>query len=188
MAKIDEAFNKTISMIDTNLSKKRKEEKERCKEVYRKSNTKMNSKQKKLSDIKVKLSELSLLKNQIETELENLDPKLERSEIEAFNKKHWTNMNEYYTKKSELKIAAELKKTTADKNYNAWRKILEQTKNLYSLAITAKQKQEIIINLQQSVDWRELGIELPNLFEINKVEINKWVIILNNALPDNSKS
>jgi hypothetical protein len=38
--------------------------------------------------------------------------------------------------------------------------------------------------LQTSVNWKDLGINVPNMFEVNKVEVKDGTIIIDNALPD----
>lgn len=69
-------------------------------------------------------------------------------------------------------------------NITAFDTIEAQIRNQFNLAITNKQKQQVIFNLQTTIDWKSLGINLPNMFEAAKVEIKNGAIIIDNALPN----
>jgi len=77
--------------------------------------------------------------------------------------------------KSEAKSAKRLIKQTEGQNYLNFLKIEKNTRMMYNLAVTAKEKRNIIFNLQAR-DWRSLGVEIPQLPHFEKFEIEDGII------------
>lgn len=96
------------------------------------------------------------------------------------------NSHYYSCTKSDVAVAKAIHKTTEVSNLIAFKTIEAQIRNQFNLAITNKQKQQVIFNLQTTIDWKSLGINLPNMFEAAKVEIKNGTIIIDNALPNKS--
>lgn len=76
---------------------------------------------------------------------------------------------------SQLQGAKKIAKSTETKNYLNFLKIEKNTQMMYNLAITAKEKRNIIFNLQAR-DWRSLGLEIPQLPHFEKFEIEDGII------------
>ena len=187
MAKIDNAFETTKGQIQVELQSKVDVEKNKLTEKYRSNIPEMDKLQAEIADLHDKIDAMQTLKQDKKTELQNLDPLVSSDEVHRFNAKHNTDVSTYHTKRSQLSIAEELSKTVAYNNITAWNTIKTQINSQYNLAVSAKQKQQVIMNLQTSIDWKALGIPIPNLFQPQKVEIKNGKIILDNALPHKTK-
>ena len=192
MAKLDNVLSSVLNEIDFSLRTKVGSERQSLKENYFKSITDLSAKQKLVEKKKNKIEQLKMEIAQLETDIQNLDPSVSKEEAKLICKKNWVDLNDvplawgyYYSwyKKSELEVWIALMNTTAHHNLEAFRKIQQQVKAQFDLAIRPKEKQAIILWLQTSVDWKALWINIPNLFEINKVEVKGWKIIIDNALP-----
>jgi hypothetical protein len=78
---------------------------------------------------------------------------------------------------SQLQGAKKIAKSSETKNYLNFLKIEKNTQTIYNLAVTAKEKRNIIFSLQ-SRDWRSLGLDIPQLPHFEKFEIENGQIIV----------
>jgi len=76
----------------------------------------------------------------------------------------------YRPTKSQIETAKNIEKSPEAKNYFKFLDVEKNTNTMYSLAITAKEKRNIIFSIQ-SRDWRSLGIEVPQLPYFEKFDI-----------------
>ena len=77
-----------------------------------------------------------------------------------------------------------MSKTKEYTNYEARKKIHAQVRAQFNLCIKDSERQSVILKLQNGIDWKALGINIPNLFDIKKVTIADGTIIINNDLPN----
>lgn len=125
----------------------------------------------------------------INQEIQNLDPRTqENEEFRAEYMKLDFNWFEfapgfYSLRSTEYKALMKFSKTKEYRNSINWNKIRQKYNDMRTLAISSKQRQQIIIDLQNKIDRHWLDIEIPVLFEVQKVEIRNGEIIISNALP-----
>jgi len=86
------------------------------------------------------------------------------------------NVN-YRKTKSQLESVRKIIESIEATNYFRFLDVEKNTNTMYSLAITAKEKRNIIMSIQ-SRDWRSLGIELPQLPYFEKFDIEEGEIKL----------
>lgn len=86
-------------------------------------------------------------------------------------------------RETEYKACKTAEKSKHYRNFIAWEKIEEKYRAMMNLAISNAQKQKIVIELQNAIDWHSLWIDIPTLFQIQEIKVVKGEIILNNALP-----
>lgn len=187
MSKLDDVLQNTLNEIQIKLNDEFVKIKTAAKEEYFKSIPWMAEKQLLLEQKREAKEELKKEIEKIKLELENMDSHISSDEVIAFNKEHWTDENPYSVRRSVLETAKLCVDKPAYINIRAFKKIKTQIRNQFNMAITNKQKQQVIMWLQTSVDWKALGINIPNMFEITKVEVKNGTIILDNALPDPTK-
>jgi len=87
-----------------------------------------------------------------------------------------TNSN-YHKARSQIKAVKEAIDTPEARNYLNFTKLEANTRTIYDLAITAKEKRNIIFSLQTR-DWRSLGVEVPQLPHFDRFEIKDGEIKL----------
>jgi hypothetical protein len=99
--------------------------------------------------------------------------KLSEQEIEILN----STGNNLYGGISKSCVTAVIKiiKSTEVLNYLNFLKVEKNTERMFSLAVSAKEKRNVIFSLQ-SRDWRSLGIDLPQLPYLEKFEVENGII------------
>ena len=85
--------------------------------------------------------------------------------------------SEYHKAKSQIKAMKKALNTNEARNYLNFLKLEINTRTMYDLAITAKEKRNIIFVLQ-SRDWRSLGVDVPQLPHLDRFEIKDGEIQL----------
>jgi hypothetical protein len=76
---------------------------------------------------------------------------------------------------SQLIAAKKISKTVEFKNYKNFLDIEKNTLMMYNLAVTSKEKRNIILSIQTR-DWRSVGIDIPQLPFLEKFEIENGII------------
>jgi len=188
MAKLDDVLNNSLREVETELDNRLNTIRDSIKQKNLKANKKLTSKMERLEAIKVEMQSLTDEESKIKTEIKNLDPILSQTEKDDLQEKYPWLINKYRdVRKSEADVAIKIATTKERNNIQAFKQIKEQTINQFNLAINNKQKQQVILNFQNMVDWKSLGINMPNMFEISNIEIKGWKIIIDNALPSKIK-
>jgi len=128
----------------------------------------------------------------LENEMRDLDP-VHKHDSEEFMEKHpcmnwnWNYRLNFPTSSSiretEYKALVMLEKSKEFRNYANYKKIEEKYRAMRELTSTPRQRQELIIGLQNKIDRHALGIDIPTLLEIQEIEVVNGEIVLNNALP-----
>lgn len=112
-------------------------------------------------EIRVKRRLLREQVNVVEHEIEALDPKLDTEEENAEAYRNYKELSldvgftpGYYSlRKTEYQAIMSLSLEKDFRNYKNWRKIQSKYEDLRTLAISNKQKQQIILDLQNKIDW-----------------------------------
>lgn len=141
----------------------------------------------KRDDLRNQQRLLNEQENVLRHEIESLDPKLEETkEITndgycAMGFSNFSFAPRFYSlKTTEFEALKQLTTTKEFRNYLNRKKIVQKYEDLWTLAISPKQKQQIIIDLQNKIDWHWLGIEIPVLFEVQEVKVVNGEIHINN--------
>lgn len=120
-------------------------------------------------------------------EIEALDPRLaesgsseEKNLYNAWLSSLGFSPSFYSLRQSEYDALLKLEKTKEYRNLKNWDKIKQKYEDLRTLAISNKQKQQIVLDLQNKIDWYWLGIEIPVLFEVQEVKVVDGEIFINN--------
>lgn len=187
MAKLDNVLNNTLREIEIKLDEGVKAVRAEARSTYFKGVKWLAEKQNRIEEINKEIRILEDESSSLTTAIRNIDPHLSTSETRELCDKYGLELNSYSSKKSDFEIEKTILKTNEYNNMKAFKKIRRQILNQFDMAITNKQKQQVIMSLQTSVDWKALGINIPNMFEITKVEVKWWKIIIDNALPSTIK-
>ncbi len=186
MSKLDDVLNNSLREIKDELNKKAKGIILKAREDYQKTLPNLNEKIDRIEEINDIVEGLVAERDQLNLDIKNADPSITGAEHKKAKEKYWAAVqwHSYSARKSDVEVAKVIYKTKEIMNITAFDTIEAQIRNQFNLAITNKQKQQVIFNLQTTIDWKSLGINLPNMFEAAKVEIKNGAIIIDNALPN----
>lgn len=196
--RLNDVLHNSISTVESVLQSKLSKVEEEIRAKVEVTSPKVAVRQKAKE---LKLKEIEKLETEIEkidTQISNTDPTLDKDDGLELYQSLGGDMEvrdtsyELYSrsrnKKWFYKLKALLSKTIEYKNIMSWKKIKNQIQNQFDLCIKDKEKQEVILRFQMQVDWKALGVDLPNLFDIKKITVApNGLIVINNALPDLSK-
>lgn len=123
------------------------------------------------------IRELENQEQQLELEIENLD-KISSEEIDSNSRTVLQTIQTYGSPTiSQLEGAKRISKSLEAKNYFNFLEIEKNTRTMYNLAVSAKEKRNMILSLQ-SRDWRSIGIDIPQLPHFEKFQIEDGQIIV----------
>jgi hypothetical protein len=123
------------------------------------------------------IRELENQEKQMELEIENLD-KISDEELDFDSKTVYDLIRSYGRATiSEFQAAKKMSKSTEAKNYFNFLNIERNTQTMYNLAVSAKEKRNMILSIQ-SRDWRSIGIDIPQLPHFEKFQIEDGQIIV----------
>jgi Tfp pilus assembly protein PilO len=145
MAKLDNVLRETLIEVESKLRDDLDIERKKAKENYFKTVPELSKKQERLKKIEEKQEALRKEYREIENDIKNLDPNISVDVIHELNKQENLELNCYSSKQSDVATARAIKDTKADINIKAFNKIKTQIKNQFNLAITPKQKQQVIL-------------------------------------------
>jgi len=187
---VTDLFKNCVAEIDGKIKEKAKS---KLKEVYEKvTDTKEEErikKQMEKKELKIKKIKDELLIHRNELEALNKKSSLERPDRE----KIWQNLRrinwKYYwdwLTVNDEKAYGNIVMTTEYNNYINWLDIKKWYEYTFKLASGIKEMRNIIFQLQ-SINWQELGIDIPPAF-LNSMNVNikDWKIVVM-ALPNNNK-
>ncbi len=181
-----EAFHHSLAVIWDSLREKFQDKSKEIEEDLNRKSTKVAKLQDRLSVVEKSIKQLNEEKNKLQLQISNSNPRIAKNFNDLPDQYRVSNVfyeRNYDITEMQAKVAVAVSKSKEWINYMNWLKIKENFQHMFNLAITAKQQQGIVLQLQNTVDRHALGIDMPSVFKIDKIKINNGMIVLNNALP-----
>jgi hypothetical protein len=187
---LDRALGETLSDIRTSLADKLRKLLEKNTEDIRKEEglLKLIKKKDELENLKAEERDAHYKRervldeqiNALEREIDTRDG-FTTKEKEALSEEECKLIdvvnNGYHKAKSQIKAMKKALNTSEARNYLNFLKLETNTRTMYDLAITAKEKRNIIFSIQTR-DWRSVGVEIPQLPHLERFEIQDGEIKL----------
>jgi hypothetical protein len=183
---LDRALGEVLSEIRSGLAGKIKEATHKEIEDIRKSKGlhKLIEKQEQIRKVKEELYNKYLKeKAELENEYDQLEFEINKRDHQICTDKIDDEQNvilqlvncSYRPTTSQLSATKKISKTVHFRNYRNFLDIEKNTMMMYDLAVTSKEKRNIILSIQTR-DWRSLGVDIPQLPFLEKFEIDNGII------------
>jgi len=188
-------LDETIKKIDTTIKQEAEKQISELTLKYRKETDLVKLENKKnelnnmISDLEIQIVDTEDEICEIEREISSKEKKISykklsdkmKKNLEAFNLSYWaSDISEF-----KYKALLELEKKPILQNYLLFKEIWEDTRNIFNLAVTDKERRNIIITFQDK-NWSELGINLPTKSLYKNFNIENGEIVYK-ALPSGDK-
>lgn len=185
---LDRALGETLSDIRTSLADKLKKLLDKHTDDIRKEEGlhKLIERKEELENRKAEEREAhhkreDLLEEQIRSLEREIEDKDGFTTIAALSEEECRLINvvndQYHKTRSQVKAVKRALNANEARNYLNFLKLEANTRTTYDMAITAKEKRNIIFSIQ-SRDWRSLGVEVPQLPHFERFEITDGEIKL----------
>lgn len=191
---LDEILREIRNNLKEDLTKKVKVAQEKIRK--KRGLGRLIAKQERLGEAYKKLSEeLRVIKQEYDKKFDKANREKEAVAVLISDADEYGNMNVFDGRKNSealrsisraihidsrqsfLDAVIEVSETNEFLNYIDFQKLDRGTRNMFSLAVSAKEKRGIILGIQTR-NWRSLGISLPALPHLDKFDIKDGRIML----------